>query len=460
MTTTQRLTWIALPWKRAPDGHLRMTALLSPRLATDAAPRPTLGEHFRDFLDWPAISGAIEWTVALDSGTTHDAHRISVQPESSLWKQLFPKGTYVRPFVFRDHSVRRLRSYPVRAVLAYARDLYRDIARTSPEDLPAAPGTPGAHARLEALANDLGGLLGVSEKAFRETNPTRLVRARAARLRTADSWGLDLSNAGAHPTQDFAAAQRFFERPELRDDYLPEPDASLIPPPPTPPDIDFHQMLALLGDHPSLLRRLGLAVDLAIEGDIADGTGRIRVVPTYTSPHPSPVFGPPFRPWTAFRVAGPLFCAEPSGPDLEHAMLRLDAAGDALDLAASSAYDVVQVDSDGAALRLVATASTLQALRLARQRNLTGIDMPDEEGLPTLRSGGLSVVRSGRALTLAKRLVDTKSLDGQTDENAVVLNAEDVNRGYRLDIEQDGNPWRSLHRRVGTLTLHGTDVPP
>ena len=234
----------------------------------------------------------------------------------------------------------------------------------------------------------------------------------------------------------------------------------MIPPPPTPPDIDFHQMLGLLGDHPSLLRRLGLAVDLAIEGDIPDGTGTIRVVPTYTSSHPNAVFGPPFRPWTAYRVVGPLFCAESSGPDLEHAMLRLEGAGDALDLAASSAYDVVQVDSEGAALRLVATASTLQALRLARPRNLTGIDTPDEEGLPTLRSGGLSVVRSGRALTLAKRLVDTKALDGQTDEDAVVLNAEDVNRGYRLDVEHDGKPWRSLHRRVGTVTLHGSGVPP
>lgn len=460
MTTTQRLTWIALPWNRAPDGRLRVTAFLSPRLATDAAPRPTIGDQFHDFLDWPAIAGAIEWAVALGGGATHVAHRISAKPESSLWKQLFPKETYVRPFVFRDHSVRRLRSYPVRAVLAYARDLYRDVARTSPEDLPGAPGTPGAHPGLETLAADLGGLLGVNEKTLRETSPKRLAQARAARLKTADSWGLDLSGAGTEPTQDFAAAQRFFERPELRDDYLAEPDASLMPPPPTPPDIDFHQMLGLLGDHPSLLRRLGLAVDLAIDDEIADGTGTIRVVPTYTSPHPNLVFGPPFRPWTAYQVAGPLFCAESGGPDLEHAMLRLEGAGDALDLAASSDYEVVQVDSDGAALRLVATASTLQALQLARPRNLTGIDTPDEEGLPTLRSGGLSVVRSGRALALAKRLVDTKSLDAETDENAVVLNAEDVNRGYRLDVEQDGKPWRSLHRRVGTLKLHGTDVPP
>jgi hypothetical protein len=460
VTTTQRLTWIALPWNRTTDGRLRVTAFLSPRLATDAAPRPTLGEQFHDFLDWPAIAGATEWTVALGGGATRSAQKISAPPESTLWKQLFPKETYVRPFVFRDHSVRRLRSYPVRAVLAYARDLYRDVARTSPEDLPGAPGTPGAHPGLEALATDLGGLLGVNEKTLRETNPKRLTQARSARLKTADSWGLDLSGAGTNPTQDFAAAQRFFERPELRDDYLPEPDANLIPPPPTPPDIDFHQMLGLLADHPSLLRRLGLAVDLAIEGDIADGTGTIRVVPAYTSPHPNPVFGPPFRPWTAHQVAGPLFCAEPSGPDLDHAMLRLEGAGDALDLAASSAYDLVQVDSDGAALRLVATASTLQALRLARPRNLTGIDTPDEEGLPTLRSGGLSVVRSGRALTLAKLLVDTKSLDAQTDENAVVLVAEDVNRGYRLDVEQDGKPWHSLHHRVGNFELHGTHVPP
>ena len=214
MTTTQRLTWIALPWNRAPDGRLRVTALLSPRLATDAAPRRTLGDQFHDFLDWPAISDVIEWKVAVGGGATHDAHRISVQPESSLWKQLFPKETYVRPFVFRDHSVRRLRSYPVRAVLAYARDLYRDIARTSPEDLPGAPGTPGAHPGLDALADDLGGLLGVNEKTLRESNPKRLAQARAARLKSADSWGLDLSGAGTNPTQDFAAAQRFFERPE------------------------------------------------------------------------------------------------------------------------------------------------------------------------------------------------------------------------------------------------------
>ena len=460
MPTTQRLTWIALPWNRTSDGRLRVTAFLSPRLATDAAAEPTIGTHFHDFVDWPAIANPTQWRIALGDGTELDAHRLTAPAESALWKKLFPPKTFVRPFVFRDHSVRRLRSYPVRAVLAYTRDLYRDIARTSPEDLPGAPGTTGAHPGLVDLAAELGDLLGVNEKTFRETDPNRLQQARKSREADADEWGLDLSAAGTDPTQDFAAAQRFFERPETRDEYLPEPDASRVPPPPDPPQIDFHQMLGLLGDHPTLLRRLGLALDLAIDGEIPDGTGTIRVVPHYGSPHPNAALGPPFRPWTAFRVDGRIFCAEPSGPDLDHAMLRLDGASDALDLAASSAFDVVQVDSDGAALRLIATASTLRSLQLARPRNLTSIETPDGEGLPTLRSGGLSLVRAGRVLTLAKRLVDTKTLDGETDENAVVLAAEDVNRGYRLDVEHDGQPWRSLHRRIGHFELHGVDVPP
>ena len=466
--STQRLTWTALPWGRTDDGRPRLSAYLTPRLEEATTGSPTLATDFPDFVDWPATVNAARFELLLPNGHGIATERLTPPADSALWQQLFPGTTPVRAFVFKDHSSRRIRSYPVRDVLGYVRDLYRDVARTSGEDLPTAPGSPGAHPALGQLVADLGELLGVNSDTVRMTDADRLKRWASIRYRDDDLWSHGrraLNFHGAVPARyggsraafHFAAAQRFYDRPESGDGYLPEPKAALVPPRPDPPDVDFHQMLTLLGDHPTLLRLLGVVVDLALLEEPPSPGGTLRVSPVYEGPAPSPSL-PSFRPWTVYRLDGDLFVPEPAGGDVADGMLRLDGADDALDPAAAGLFDLVQVDPDGGALKLTNTASTLNTLALAGAQSLTGIDSTTDAGLPTLRSGGLAIVRRDRGLLLAKRVADAAGWNATASEDDVELHAEELTRGYRLDVQRGANEWRSLHRRRGRYTVDGVPV--
>ncbi|MBD0290768.1 MAG: hypothetical protein ICV74_05880, partial [Thermoleophilia bacterium] len=465
--STQRLTWTALPWGRADDGRPRLSAYLSPRLEETTEAAPTLATDFADFVDWPAIVNGARFDVLLPGDRSISTHRLTPPADSALWRRLFPGETPVRAFAFKDHGSRRIRSYPVSDVLAYVRDLYREVARTSGEDLPPAPGRPDAHPALERLVDDLGELLGVNADTLRMTDRDRLHWWASTRYRDDDLWGrrrraLDFRGpvparyGGSRAAFHFGAAQRFYDRPESREEYLAEPQAALVPPPPEPPELDFHQMLTLLGDHPTLLRLLGLVVDLALEEEPPGPVGRLRVSPVYEGESPSPAL-PSFRPWTVYRLDGTLFVPEPLGDDVGEGMLRLDGADDALDTTALALFDLVQVDPDGVALKLTSTASTLHGLALAGPRDLTGIDSPTDAGLPTLRSGGLAIVRRDRALLVGKRLADARGWNAASEDDAE-LHAEELTRGYRLDVQRGSRGWRSLHRRRARYLLHGAPV--
>ena len=67
--------------------------------------------------------------------------------------------------------------------------------------------------------------------------------------------------------------RRYYERPELpQEPPRAEPDPNAAPTPrPDPPKHDFHAKVAQFGSTPALLRRLGLAVDVVLDGLHARG---------------------------------------------------------------------------------------------------------------------------------------------------------------------------------------------
>src|SRR5262249_30695422 len=153
--------------------------------------------------------------------------RLGAPASSTLWKKLFPGTTPVRAFEFRDRSTRRIRSYPVRDVVGYVRDLYQEVARTSGEDLPLAPGSPGAHPALGRLVGDLGELLGVTSDSVRTTDRNQAEELAKRRFADDDLWthgrralnfhgSVPFRYGGSYPRFHFAAALRFYDRPESR----------------------------------------------------------------------------------------------------------------------------------------------------------------------------------------------------------------------------------------------------
>lgn len=409
MKTT--LLWTALPAGFVDATTLRVSVLVSPRLDTQPeGPVATLDE-FPTLRDWPAQG--LGFTVRFGAGGDFPGE-IQPQIDASLWGALFPGSTPVTGFnpKDQDYSGRRVHSYPVANVVEFLRRQYSRAGVLSPTELPPIPALVlNGWGDLKTVNTD-GNIVVDVEEGITDELRRRFLGRRA------------LPPAPPEPGMDFFQARYFF-RPRSSGKRT-DPVAK--------PEFDFHQAVALLGDHPELMRLLGLVIDLSVPLDGQPAAGTVQVIPdkAFDSIDVSP------RTRYALDVDAGRFAAAPAaGSDLAPGRLRLD-----LPL-----FQLVQVDADGAALKAVDFANQLVMLNAGRLRSM---DSDTTAGLPALRSGGVSLVRTGRAERQAKAFKDV------TDRNAALnpasppeLGAEDVTRGYRVDVE-DAGAWQSLCRRVAT----------
>ncbi|MDZ5447572.1 hypothetical protein U2F26_33535 [Micromonospora sp. 4G57] len=250
-------------------------------------------------------------------------------------------------------------------------------------------------------------------------------------------------------TCDFARAKRFHERPENAN-----PPASQ--PPPDKPRLDFHQALGALGDYPQIMRRLGLVVRLRVPRPATD-PGTVRAIPIWNGA----TRAGDIAPRTRCQLTGDSFtAAHAPGSDFASGMLDLSGAGDRIETDAPK-FDVIQLDSDGAAMKAILAAATLERTCQLDGLEVYALDRPQRETLPALRSAGLALVRADRAWHVHRHLVDAaekakpKPADapGEPAELPQELFAEDLVRGYRIEVRPDGGDWLSLCKRFGTYDL-------
>jgi hypothetical protein len=121
-------------------------------------------------------------------------------------------------------------------------------------------------------------------------------------------------------------------------------------------------------------------------------------------------------------------------------------------------YDVVEVDVDGAAHKLLDFAFNLDYLYYVNRTN----NSPTRFGLPSLRSAGFSTTRVARAVRLNSRFNTAASQNAAivaSPQNGPVLTAEDVTRGYRVDVwDSITSKWHSLCWRDGTYHFLNPDL--
>ncbi|MEV5054343.1 hypothetical protein [Arthrobacter sp. LAR12-1-1.1] len=468
MTVQQHILWTALPNGPAPaDGRLRLSVFVTPRLRTQALPGvvTTLGS-FPDFLHWPEQVGApgASFTVEVDGGAAIPATVVSAPPSPDLWASFFDGTTPLAPFEFDDYADRPLISFSVVAVLDEIRRVYTAVAAASPSDLPRMQPTP--HGEEPNLAGIFEGIRAVASsglaEARDETHLDRRINALLTDARTEAALrrsGADRRRAPLEPLppaedgfgrvpREFSRALLFHRRPG---DGVPvdmPADASHFK-----ATIDFHQMLAALGDHPWLLRRLGLVVDLEVDAadipsSLPAAPRRLRVVPIWQSELPAEQQSSA-NPWTAYvnGVAGErmVFASADRAPDLTGLLPT-----GLLDLSGRD-YSVQQVDVDGAALKALNLAATLNRVD-TRAEGDTPLGEAETAGVPALRTGGLALVHTGRAGALQGDFADAVEVNDAIDAGTdLTLHAQDLVRGYRLDVwtpTTDGaGAWRSLHRR-------------
>lgn len=353
---------------------------------------------------------------------------------------------------------------------------------------------------------------------------------------------LDPSKLYGYPKEqlDFIQANRFYDRRETQREFHLKPNAQHVPPSPKVEKMDFHQMLAMLGDHPLLMRKLGIVLDLTISPVPDQSVTSVKVIPDWSNDNPPSSFHTDSTPITFCILKKDQFIAKAQpGSKIVNGMLDLKGTDDELN-GSPSKYSLLQVDPEGSALKNLRAGSSMtrqfrrkymttfsdglsknalkkgcdlqlgvvkslfaesmevqyqlsndakvsaingdkwvisdkgKQFEIAKtskntlhvyEKKTTSFDTPDDSGLPSLRTAGISLFKSGRAYELFGRLNENLAKDGLLTSNSdVKLYADDLIRGYRVDVldeSLEGGPeWRSLCRRIGRYFIGGDALDP
>ncbi len=234
-------------------------------------------------------------------------------------------------------------------------------------------------------------------------------------------------------------ARRFYERPESEQEYHERPVPGRKSPRPPRPEPDFHERCTLAGDHPALLRALGLVVDLVV----AD-PDRLRQ-----------------SSWLSARLTvdgddGPCLSTKTSchafGDDLVTIPETAEWVQGLLAVGNADLFALLDMEADGAALKMERWLWTLPRL-LAIEQNGNPVDA----ATPAQRSTGFTVVRNFQALDVQARMTRQRDLLGVVEAGGDHrLGSEDVARGMRVEAWDDtAGRWFSLHSRLIDVVVDG-----
>ena len=240
----------------------------------------------------------------------------------------------------------------------------------------------------------------------------------------------------------------------------PPPPPDLDAPVPATVEVDFHRAMALLREHPVVMRALGLIVELTVPRAALDACGGAGEVAVGWAGAPSTYTQVSCRP-TAFVVSGGRFLAAPTA-------LVVDGL---VDLRATSPHERVQpdgttrtvdrpdwtvcaIDVDGAMARL---DDAKQAVTRARA---AGTPIAEVAAMPALRTVGLQLVHRGRGDWMRDRAARGRgNATRAAFADGPALTAEDLMLGYRVDVRLAGNArWHSLTRRTGEYRVNGIPI--
>ncbi len=433
----------ALPYSAAADRDFHVSLFFSPTIRPDVD--STL-EQSNVFVDWAETARTQLAIELFDQDGTIECEAVRDPIDAALWRALFPPSTPVKAPAVPRWENRHWRSFAARTVHDIARDLHMATIYADPTTPPRPQDHPLAEQLAQMIANKayyhVEGEGQMGRRVYDESKMTadldRVIESPEP-LDNVEGFVANQQDWLERVALELHRCRRYYERPESQLAYQSSPTPGATVPPIAPPEPEFHERCAMAGDHPALLRRLGLVIDLRV-GDPA------RLLQAQ---------------WLSARVSidGELgacrsarvrcqrasddLVSNPSGSDWSDGLLRL---GD------EQRFSVLTLDTDGSAIKTERFLWTLPRLMQTEQNG-----DPVNAATPAMRSGGFTVAATQQALGIQQRLNRQNELEADFDNGSVPeLHTEDVTRGVRVEVWDDQvRRWASLHQRLTYLSVEG-----
>lgn len=474
----QTILWTVLPHGidrsgAAPVG--RFSVHVGLRLEGDGdAPK------LRDFEigDWPTKRFEFGLRVVGPGGATLDVPvrpvretGVPATPDAELWHLLFPPDLAVEPRVPTSLHDQNIRSFSAEILRDIVRELYSDVAALTPTEPPTVESLAYA-AEGDRLWKHLVMLR------FGRGNGNAITDLRADRRRALDEALDQGAWPGTEPTVvgppgggnalEYLPLDGPVDGDLARQYHLVQHEAFLEPRSGVKvskggeddvllkklrkPQFDFHRALSIAGNHPTILRRIGLVLDFEFDasaigwlGDAATPcTAQLTIAETpFTQPTVMR------RHVTASSMSRTAFLSRTDGVAAPFGYL--EERDGFLPFEDRQRFHTIEVDADGAAIKSVTFAEQL-LVQVAK----TSDDPFRPAAVPALRSFGLSIAERNRAVLMLARFKLKRDLElaALAPDAEVTVHVEDITRGLRLDV-WDGRAgrWFSLLQRRGRYAI-------
>lgn len=510
----QKIIVTTCPWKNYKTGKWMLSAMMNIQLEV---PNETTLASFPDILKWMEKIQQSTFYVQWNNGSPIEVKPLNTAWKPDLYEKLFHSGIKVKGFSTAQFDKTIIKSYPVKYINQFILDTYKDIGNLKATEIPKASFFVKDYLKLNPISRiELTQTAPITNQNKTVTKNDFIRKNISALSQTKQQ----LSNTKVISFNPQADAKNDFSQ---LINYLAVSDNQFAKsvPPIKPKDFEYHDIFSVITSYPAILRKLGLVIDFELPSVPNAAKGVVRIIPTNLSfANDVSVIAPN----TSYESTANGFYASPkAGSSIDKGMLKLN----------TNEFEVVTYDTDAAAMKLVSHTETIiekTGMKLADYSNFTFYKMVDtelmknivlpieneecgpailkdkddtDEGLPSLRSAGIALVRNGLAENIFAKLKAGQAIysgflkpenmlkstelynkmaiqpvvnfKDKTEIKKVrdagrariskeianpvtlppstqTLFAEDITQGYRMDIayEDKPNTWYSLHKRKNT----------
>jgi hypothetical protein len=472
---SQEIIFTTLPHQKTEkEGkpYLKLSVFVSVRLksASDA----TLA-NFDDILNWPDKILNAQFQFRLGDGTILDAELQKQKIDAALYKNIFHKDIRIKGFLQEDLTVKRINSFPMQHVKDFLFKNYIQTAVESPKKLISAENFID-ESRFGVISR-----FKIDEKEIDKIdNPQRMRPLQVKNLMVKrNDEHIQVRNTlqtskfipvtkQMSPKSDFAQFRNFHRMDK-------DPRVTL-PPKLVKPEFEFHDILSIINSYPQFMRKMGFILDflipqtstLPVKGTIYLAPVSLAFTDTTTSVS---------VPQTAYEItANGFYTADKSDSVFTKGFVKIN----------TEDFTVMQIDTDGAAIKThnmvenkthriaqyFQTKSELSISPVFKLKDLPVVEIPEDEGLPFMRSAGIAITKNGMAEHIYKKFETNFKLQPdlihaapeKADINpalklklpVTILYSDNIIQGYRMDIAYESDPtkWYSLHQRKDTYTWY------